>query len=87
MVTHFLEEHNGQERNVLFRIVSRHRRVLERQDAESVKIEEMSSKEQECLNIKSEWGLSKLPGILVTRPKELQENIKKEEKSEGREDS
>ena len=36
---------------------------------ESIKIEEISSKPQEALNLKSEWGGSKLPGIQVTKPK------------------
>ena len=36
---------------------------------ESVRIEEISSKEEESLNLKSEWGRSKLPNIQVTKPK------------------
>ena len=36
---------------------------------ESVRIEELASKEEEALNLKSEWGGSKLPGLQVSKPK------------------
>ena len=43
--------------------------MLERQIMESVLIEEVASNAEECLNMKSEWAGSKLPGLAVTRPK------------------
>ena len=36
---------------------------------ESVRIEEVSAKEEESLNLKSEWAGSKLPNLQVSRPK------------------
>ena len=32
-------------------------------------IEEVAGKPEECLNLKSEWAGSKLPGISVSKPK------------------
>ena len=66
MVLHFLEEHQGKTQETLFRILSKHRLALDRQVMESIKIEEVSSKPQEALNLKSEWGGSKLPGLQVS---------------------
>ena len=54
---------------MMFRIISKHHSALERQVAESVRIEEVSNQPGNCLNIKNEWAGSKLPGIMVSKPK------------------
>ena len=43
--------------------------MIDCQVMESVWIEEMASRTQESLNLKSEWGGSKLPGLHVSKPK------------------
>ena len=65
----FNEEHQGQSQETLFRQVSKHQTALERQVMESIRIEEVSAKEEESLNLKSEWAGSKLPNLQVSRPK------------------
>ena len=43
--------------------------ALERQVIESLNIVRASEVPEECLNLKTEWGGSKLPAIEVSRPK------------------
>ena len=69
MTLHFLEEHNGVQQEVILRILNKFHTALARQVAESVMIEEVAGKPEECLNLKSEWAGSKLPGISVSKPK------------------
>ena len=38
----------------MLRIVSKHKKALDRQMCESVRKEELAAKEQECLNLRSE---------------------------------
>ena len=54
MNLHFIEEHQGIRQENIFRIVSKHWTALERQVMESVRIEELASKQEEALNLKSE---------------------------------
>ena len=79
LVMHFREEHSGQEQKVLMRILSSHMTPLDRQVKESLNILKASKIPEECLNLKSEWGDSKLPGLQVSSPKETGK------KTEGRE--
>ena len=69
MVIHFLEDHQGEEQETVFRLLSKHRTALDRQVMESIRIEEVAANPQEALNLWSEWGGSKLPGLHVLRPK------------------
>ena len=69
MVIHFMEEHEGRPQEIHFRVTSKHQTPLDRQVQESVNIEEGARSPRECLNLKNEWAGSKLPGILVQRPK------------------
>ena len=69
LVIHFLEENQGKEQETLFRITTKHQTPLERQIVESVNIEEAAGRPAECLNLKSEWAGSKLPGLQVLAPK------------------
>merc|ERR1712240_287130 len=69
LVIHFLEEHQGERQDVLFRILSKHHTPLDRQIQESVNIEERMSQIKECLNMKNEWAGSKIPGITIVKPK------------------
>ena len=69
LVTHFEEEHEGQPLEVLMRILSKHLTPLDRQVRESLNISLAAKQEEECLNLKSEWGGSKLPNLAVTVPK------------------
>ena len=63
MVIHFLEDHQGEGQETVFRLLSKHRTALDGQVMESVRIEKVASKPLESLNLKSEWGGSKLPGL------------------------
>ena len=51
------------------RILSKHMTPLDRQVRESLNIMKASKVAEECLNLKSEWGGSKLPGLQVHSPK------------------
>ena len=53
MNVHFAEEHQGLKQETLFRLVSKHQTALEPQVMESDRIKEISSKEEESLNLKS----------------------------------
>ena len=55
----------------MMRVLSRHLKALERQVRESVLIEKEAEIEKECLNLKSEWAGSKIPGLRVFNPKGL----------------
>ena len=41
---------------------------------ESVLIERLAENSKECLNLKSEWAGSKIPGLKVSNPKGLISN-------------
>ena len=56
------------------RVLSHHIKALERQIQESVMIEKLAQEEKECLNLKSEWAGSKIPGLRVNNPKGLGSN-------------
>merc|ERR1711867_350022 len=45
------------------RVLKSARTALERQVWESVYIDRLSGKEEACLNLKSEWGLSQTPSL------------------------
>ena len=47
----------------MMRVLSRHIKALERQVQESVLIEKLAEEEKECLNLKSEWAGTKIPGL------------------------
>ena len=49
--------------------LSKHITPLDRQVRESLNIIKASKVAEECLNLKSEWGGSKLPGLQVHSPK------------------
>ena len=51
------------------RILSRHLTPLDRQVRESLNITKASACPDECLNLKSEWGGSKLPDLQIQTPK------------------
>ena len=53
------------------RVLSRHLKALERQVVESVLIEKLAGNHKECLNLKSEWAGSKIPGLKVSNPRGL----------------
>ena len=71
------------------RVVATANTALERQTWESVRIDTLAAESPEsCLNLKTEWGLSKNPSLVARdRPKvkETSENPAKREKWEGRE--
>ena len=48
---------------------SKHRQALERQVRESTNIKKCARINGEYLNLKNEWGGSKIPGIKVSKPK------------------
>ena len=74
LVQHFWEEQGGQEQVLIMRVLSRHIDALDRQVQESVMIEKMAEVSKECLNLKSEWAGSKIPGLRVSNPKGLVSN-------------
>ena len=84
MSIHFSEEHNGEQQDVIFWIIRKFQTALSRQVAESVTIEEVAAKAAECLNLKSKWGGSKLPGIAVSRPKGTARKERPEQEGEKR---
>ena len=69
LVLHFREEHQEERQPILMRVLSRHMTALDRQVTESLNIITTSKVPEECLNLKSEWGGSKLPDLQVSRPK------------------
>ena len=74
LVQHFWEEHGGVQHKVILQVLSRHIKALERQIEESVLIERTSEIEKECLNLKSEWPGTKIPGLRVNNPKGTEYN-------------
>ena len=78
LVIHFWEEHEGQQQQIIMRVVSKHVTALDRQVMESVRINTDMQTEDECLNLKSEWGGSKIPNVNVNNPNgmaSLQKNV------------
>ena len=66
MVEHFSDHHEGQQQEVLYRIVAQFQKALERQVWESVEIDSTISTLglNNCLNSKTEWGMSKDPALI-----------------------
>ena len=62
------------------RVTNYHKKALERQVLESIRIEEGNINQEESLNLKSEWAASKLPGVLIRTPKGVGRPERKEEK-------
>ena len=69
LVLHFMEEHGGRKQDFLMRVTDNHKKALERQIVESIRIEEGCQNPEENLNLKSEWAASKLPSIQIRIPK------------------
>ena len=71
LVAHFWDQHNGEKQQVIMRIITKHRTALDRQVSESARINECmrSTDTDTCLNLKTEWGGSKVPDLGVTIPK------------------
>ena len=69
MVIHFWEDHHGRRQDCLMRILSGHLTPLDRQTIESINIVEAGKTPGRSLNLKTEWGGAKIPGILVSQPK------------------
>ena len=66
LVIHWEEEHGNQPQETLMRILTTTDTALQRQTWESVRIDELARKNREgCLNLKTEWGLSKNPSLLT----------------------
>ena len=80
LVLHFAEEHSGTRQDYLMRVTNFHKKALERQVLESIRIEEGSLHQEQSLNLKSEWASSKLPGMQIRTPKGVRRPEKKEEK-------
>ena len=80
LVLHFAEEHDGTRQEYLMRVTNYHKKALERQVLESIRIEEGNLNQEESLNLKSEWAASKLPGVLIRTPKGVGRLERKEEK-------
>ena len=51
MTLHLLEEHEGKQQEIIFRILGKYRSVLGRQVAESVAIKKASTKTEKCVNL------------------------------------
>ena len=81
LVLHFAKEHDGTRQEYLMRVTNYHKKALERQVLESIRIEEGNLNQEESLNLKSEWAASKLPGVLIRTPKGVGRPERKEEKN------
>ena len=69
LVIHNIEEHGGETQEILMRTLTTHLSAMERQVQESLNIIQESKKPGNCLNVKSEWAGSKIPGLQVHLPK------------------
>ena len=69
LVQHSWEEHSGVQQDFIMRIVSVHYTYLERQIQESHNIIRPMNTQEECLNLKTEWGGAKIPLLTVFTPK------------------
>ena len=69
------------------RVLSRHLTPLDSQVRVSLNISLVSKQEDECLNLKSKWGGSKLPNLAVSAPKGVSkgQTIGAENSKEGQE--
>ena len=63
MTIHFKEKHQGRRQRIIMRVIATPKTSLARQIWESVKIDTLSGDMEACLNLKSEWGLSRTPGL------------------------
>ena len=69
----------------MMRVLSSHLTPLERQVQESSNITKAMKVPEECLNRKSEWGGTKIPGIVISTPKGVvTESFGKENQEKGR---
>ena len=74
LVIHWEEAHNNQPQEILMRIVATANTPLERQTWESVRIDTLAAESPEsCLNLKTEWGLSKNPSLMAKGRPSVQE--------------
>ena len=80
---HFEERHGGEEQELLMRMVREANTALERQVWESVMIDRLSDSLEMCLNLKSEWGMSRKPSL---QAKGRPPNTKPKEGEDGEED-
>ena len=63
MCIHFQEKHEGRRQRVLMRVLATPETALARQIWESVRIDSLSKDKEACLNLKSEWGQTRTPGL------------------------
>ena len=63
LVIHIQEINQRQQQQLLIRVIKASRSALEKKVWESVFIDRLSSQGDICLNLKSEWGLSKGPSL------------------------
>ena len=78
LVVHFKEQHQGQNQEILFRVLGHFQTALARQVWESVEIDNTTAilGHNGCLNSKTEWGASKDP-TLVPRQSPLRKDPQK----------
>ena len=60
---HFGEKHGGERQRILMRVIATPQTAMARQVWESVQIDKLSRDKNACLNLKSEWGMSRTPGL------------------------
>lgn len=87
MVQNFQEIHRDQNQDILMQTIHLPRTALERQVWEAVMIDRLSTKPQQCLNLKTEWGQSKMHTLQTqARPKPREKQAQgNKAKREGRE--
>ena len=74
LVIHWEERHASQPQEILMRVVATANTALERQTWESVRIDTLARDNMEgCLNLKTEWGLSKNPSLVAKLRPNVQE--------------
>ena len=86
MYKHQRLEHNGEQQNFHFKVVSQHRTALGRQVREAIRIRRRGGAEGGVLNSKAEYNRSHIPRLMVEleqdeakRQREEQEQLDKEE--------
>ena len=85
LVKHAWEEHEGEQPEVLMRIISKHESTMDRQLTEAVRISKMFGGDwRENLNAKAEWGIPRTSTLGITiRKTEGKMWAKQEERQEG----
>ena len=84
-VKHAWEEHEGEQPEIIMRIISKHESTMDRQLTEAVRISRMFGGDMsENLNAKAEWGILRTStiGIMIQRT-EGKMRVKQEEWQEG----